>query len=182
MANSFTSQILIDTNKKTVIKFIGQLDNLGETGNVKVIGSQLRGALAVDTNNAVLVSNPSNSAYNGIARTNYNYTVARVYYDVWMPAGYMILNWTGSTPSVICTCGGAFDQNFQDDLGVIPNTAVGPTGNISFTSVGAVANTGYTIILELHKGPNSVNTACDFDMGQVRAPSDFNFGSYNVKP
>lgn len=176
MANSYSTQILVDTNKKTIIKFIGQLDANGETANVKVIGSQLRGALAVDTNNAVLVSQ------GGVARTNYNYSVARVYYDVWMPTGYLALNWTGSTPSVICTCGGAFDQDFQDNLGVIPNSAVGPTGNISFSAFGSNTNTGYTIILELHKGPNSVNTACDYDMGQIAAPSDFNFGRYAVKP
>lgn len=182
MAQSFSTQILTDTNKRTVIKFVGQLDATGETGNVKVIGSQLRGALAVDANNMVLVNNPSNSAFNGVARTNYNYTVARVYYDVWMPGGYMVLNWTGGTPTPICICAGAFDQNFQDNLGVICNTAVNPTGNISFTSVGANTNTGYTIILELHKGPNQANTACDYDMGQVAAPSDFQQGRYAVKP
>jgi hypothetical protein len=59
---------------------------------------------------------------------------------------------------------------------------VQPTGNIAFSSVGANVNTGYTIILELHKGPNQSNTACDYDMGQVAAPSDFQFGRFAVKP
>lgn len=182
MANSFSTQVITDTNKRTVIKFTAQLDANGETANVKVIGSQLRGALSQDTNNAVLVSNPANSALNGVPRVNYNYSIARVYYDVWMPNGYVVINWTGGTPGEACQCGGAFDQNFQDNLGVITNNAVGPTGNISFTTVGAAASTGYTIILELHKGPTQSNTACDFDMGQVAAPSDFNFGKYAIKP
>lgn len=175
MAITFDTQTLVDTNKRSVIKLVGLFDGSGqETANVKIIGSTLFGALAQDTNNAILVAN------GGVARTNYNYAVERITGTI--STGYLQMQWTGGTPRTIATLSGDFDWNMQENIAPIPNNAVGPTGNIMFTTVGTAAQSHYCVTLTLHKGPNQANVACDFNMGQIGKPSDFNFGTYAVRP
>lgn len=174
MANNFSTQILTDTNKRTVIKLTGQLDATGETANVKIQGRNLRGALAVDTNNAVLVS------AGGVPRASYNLAVRRIVYDVGIPNGYVTLNWDGATPGPIAILWSSYDLNLDDNLGLIRNNAITPNGNISLTATGSNTTSSYTIVIELVK--NGVPGNNDFDMGQVAKPADFNFGSYGIRP
>lgn len=184
MTNSFNDQIIQDSNKKTVIRCIGILDGSGnESANVKIVGQNLMGALAVDSNNAITV------AMGGTYRTNYRYSVNRITYDVNLPnPGYVRLDWSGANAvAPIWLCSGKFDMNFQENLGPIMNTANGPTGNILFTTVGApTAQSYYCITLELHKTASS--SGCDYDQGQIGSggrqgrPNDFNFGTYSIKP
>lgn len=173
MANIFSNQTLLDASKRTVIKLTGMFDGTTgqETANVKIVGSQLRGALAVDANNAVLVSQ------GGVARTSYSYSVKRLIYDINIPNGYLLIQYTGSTaPGTIAVAHGEFDLNQVDNLGSILNNATVPTGNIEFTTSGAGANNSYTVMLEIIKDGK------DFDFGQIERPADFNFGSYGVTP
>lgn len=166
----YTTQIMSDTNKNTVIKFTGELDATGETANAKIIGRNLRGALATDSNNAVLVSK------GGTPRTNYRYTIERITYDVNIPNGYLKVSWDGGTP---CTCvllSGSGDLDINDNMGSMINSATNPNGNVTFTTVNATNNTSYTVLFELRK--NNL----DYDAGQVAKPSDFNFGKYGIKP
>lgn len=149
------------------------MDANGESGNTKIIGSQLSGALAVDSNNLVLVSS------GGVPRASYNYGVSRINYDVWMPNGYVTLNWDGANAAPIALLGGAYDLDVQDNLGVIKNNATGANGNITLTTSGAGANSSYSILIELDKTPGG---NCDFNMGQIQSPSDFQAGKYAVKP
>ncbi len=171
MANLFSTQILSETNKKVIIKLTGQLDANGTTNTV-IQGRNFRGALAVDSNNRVLVS------AGGVPRATYNYSVARIMYDVGIPNGYVTLNWEGANTGPIAVLWSTYDLNMQDNLGLITNNAISPNGNISISTTGSVANSSYTIILELHK--NASNGNVDFITGLTSA--DFNSGIYAVKP
>lgn len=179
MALFFNDQILSDSNKKSVIRCMGVFDGSGqETANVKIIGSTLRGALAVDSNNAVTV------AMGGAAKTNYRYGISRIAGCI-SGTGYLRLDFSGSTIGPIMTLSGSFDYNMQDNLGVIQNTAIAPTGNILFSTTGFSAQSAYSIVLELHKvvpAANGVPAGTDYDQGQIAKPSDFNFGAFGIKP
>lgn len=156
---------MTDTNKRIVIKLTGELDANGETGNTKVIGQSLKGALSVDANSQVTV------AMGGVPRTNYRYSIGRILSNVNYPTGgYLKLIWDGAnTQSTIALLNGPFDLNMQDNLGVMNNTANGANGNIIFTSVNAGNSGVYTVILEIYKDPR------DYDQGQIAKPQDFNY-------
>lgn len=180
MALFFNDQILSDSNKKTVIRSIGVFDGSGqETANVKIIGSTLRGALAVDSNNAVTV------AAGGNARANYRYGISRIAGNV-SGNGYLRLDFSGGTIGPIMTLSGAFDYNMQDNLGVIQNQAVLPTGNVLFSTTGMAAGSAYSVVIEIHKVVPANTTGfpagTDYDQGQIIAPGDFNFGPRAVRP
>lgn len=171
MANTFTYQALVDSSKKAIIKITGTLTNTNETANVKIMGRNLSGALATDSNNNILVS------AGGVPKTNYRYTVARVMGSVAIPNGYAQLNWDGATPGTMLNLSGTFDYNLsQGGLGVLINNATTPNGNISMTTVGVSGDCAYTLIFELHKD------GLDFNMGQVQRPQDFNHPPFGVTP
>lgn len=172
-ANTFSDQVMFDTSKRTIIRLSGEFDFANsETANTKVQGRNLRGALARDTNNAVLLTAPG-----AIARTNYDYSVSRIWGNVYVPNGYIRIEFDGanSKSRIIDLSTGTSDFDTQDTMGSINNTANGANGNIIFSVVGAGANSSYTIMMELFKG-------ADFDKGQAVSPADFNFGRYSVKP
>lgn len=164
MANSYSNQIVSDSNKRTVIKLTGKLDANGEASNTKIIGRSLPGALAVDANNLVLVSAPG-----AVARSNYRYSVARIVGDVFVPNGYVELLWDGANSQTSIWClSQSGDYNMMDNLGVINNTANGANGNVIVNTAGAGANNSYSLFIEIHKD------ARDFNQGQIQMPQDFN--------
>lgn len=169
MANNFNYQVISDNNKKIILYLTGELDANGEIANTKVIGSALPGALSVDANNNVLVAN------GGTPRSTYRYTVARIAHNVNIPSGYLRMYWEGTgTNSTLYDASGNFDFNAYNNIGVIPNSANSPTGNIIFSTVNASSNCSYSIFLEIHK--NNL----DYNAGQILRPNDFNFGG--VRP
>lgn len=171
MANFFYDQVILDTNKRTVIKCVGILDGSGqESSNVKIQGQALRGALAVDANSAVTV------AMGGVYRTNYRANVARIFGSVNIPSGYLKIDYSGAPIANVYAGTGNFDLNIQENMGTIGNPLAGATGNLLFTTVGAGTNNSYTVILDIHKN------GLDYDQGQIAKPSDFNFGKYSVTP
>lgn len=164
MANSFSTYTTVDTNKRTVLMITGALDANGESSNTKILGRNLTGALAVDANNLVLASAPG-----AVPRVNYRYSIARIISNVNIPGGYVTMQWSGAnSPGTIMNLSGNQDFNGEGNLGTIQNTANGPTGNIIFNAVGAVANSSYNIIVEIHKDNR------DFNAGQIQRPQDFN--------
>lgn len=163
MANNFVGAVMADTNTRTVIRFCGEVDAVGETANTKISGRMLKGALATDSNNRVLV------ASGGTPRTNYRYTIERIFYSTNFPSGgYLKLYWDGATPSTIALLNGTGDIDVLDNMGSINNTATTPNGNVGFTIVNPAANGFYNVILELRKDLK------DYDAGQVEAPQAFN--------
>lgn len=180
MSNIANTQILLDTNRKTIIKLTGEFDGTGqEVSNVKINGANLKFALG-QNNNAYLSNN--GIATNGLApgqlrKTNYDYSISRINYIVSANSGYVKLSWDGTNAATIADLAqGQGDINYQQNMAVIQNNASTPNGNVSLTTFGFGANSSYTIIMELHKSAN------DYSFGQLQSPADFNYGTAGIKP
>jgi hypothetical protein len=174
MATSNSTQILIDTNKRTVIKRVGIFDAAGGNEAATVIIDPRSLTHALNANNLPYQS--GNTTAPGFA--NSAFTISRVVYNVDAEVGHLQLKWQGTTSdATIYALGvGAGDTNPQYQLPVITNNAVGPTGNVTITSVGTTGNAAYTLIIELHKNGQY------FSGGQFQDPAAFNYPPYGVTP
>lgn len=171
MAISNTTQILVDTNKKTVIKRIGIIDS---DENQTVIIDPRSLAFALNANN--LPYQTGNTTASGFA--NSAFTISRVVASVDAEVGHLQLKWQGTTSdSTIYALGVGFaDTNPNYQLPTITNNAVGPTGNVVIKTVGTTANAAYTVIIELHKNGEY------YSAGQFTDPAAFNYPPYDVTP
>jgi hypothetical protein len=176
MATSNSTQILIDTTKRTVIKRVGIFDTSGgnEVQTVWINPTQLSGIL--DANgNSWMTGNTLPAGFGANALT-----IKRLVYNVDAEVGHLQLKWQGSDSAndkTIFALGvGAGDTNPNDNLPSIKNNAVSPTGNITVQTVGTTANAAYTLILELHKDNRY------FDSGQLTEPGAFNAPPYGLEP
>lgn len=174
MATSNSTQILVDTTKRTVIKRVGIFDTAGgnEAATVIIDPRALSGAL--NANGALYQS--GNTVATGFA--NSAFTISRVVYNVDAEVGHLQLKWQGTTSdATIFALGvGAGDTNPQYQLPAIPNNATGPTGNVTITTVGTTANASYTLIIELHKNNQF------YSSGQFTDPAAFNYPPFGVTP
>ena len=170
MAIANSTQILIDTNKRTVIKRVGIIDS-DELENVIIDPKTL--AYALNANN--LPYQTGNTVATGFA--NSAFTISRVIASVDAEVGHLQLKWQGGTSQTIYALGvGAIDTNPQYQLPSITNNAVGPTGNVTIKSVGTTTNASYTVIIELHKNGQF------YSAGQFQDPAAFNYPPYGVTP
>jgi hypothetical protein len=174
MAIANSTQILIDTNKRTVIKRIGIIDS-DEQETVIVDPKSL--AFALNANNLPFYS--GNTVAPGFA--NSAFTVSRVLASVDSEVGHLQLKWQGnnlgSDSKTMYAFGvGNIDTNPQYQLPAIINNATFPTGNITLKSVGTTANAAYTVIIELHKDSRF------YSAGQFQDPGAFNYSPYDIKP
>ena len=167
MAISNTIQILVDTNKRTVIKRSGIIDS-DENETVIIDPKSLNYAL--NANNLIYQS--GNTVSTGFA--NSAFTVSRVVASVDAEVGHLQLKWQGTTSSAtIYALGvGTTDTNPNYQFPVISNNAVGPTGNVTLKTVGSTANAAYTVIIELHKNGQF------YSAGQFQDPAAFNYPPY----
>lgn len=171
MAISNTTQILVDSNKKVVIKRIGIIDS-DENQTVVIDPRALSGAL--NANGALYQTGNTTS----VGFANSAFTVSRVLVTVDAEVGHLQLKWQGTTSdATIVACGvGTFDSNPQYQMPAIPNNAVGPTGNVVIKTVGTTANAAYTLIIELHKDNRF------YSSGQFVDPAAFNYPPFGVTP
>ena len=171
MAIANSTQILVDTNKKTVIKRVGILDS-DESSTVFIDPRSL--AYALNANNQPYLA--GNTTAPGFA--NSAFTISRVIASVDAEVGHLQIVWQGtvSDKTVYALGVGSIDTNPQYQLPVITNNATGPTGNLLIKTVGTTANAAYTVIIELHKDNRF------YDAGWGRDPAAFNYGDYAVKP
>ena len=176
MATSNSTQILIDTTKRVVIKRVGIFDSAGgdEIQTVMLDPRTLNGVL--NANNLPYYAGNTVSATFG---TNC-LALKRVVYNVDAEVGHLQIKWQGtgggSDKTIFALGVGAGDTNPNDNLPVIPNNATNPTGNVTIQTVGTTANAAYTIIMEFHKDNRY------FDAGWIADPAAFNYGPYAVKP
>ena len=174
MAISNNTQILIDTNKRTVIKRIGIFDAAGgdEVSTVLIDPRALSHAL--NANNSPYQT--GNTVATGFA--NSAFTISRIIAAVDAEVGHLQLSWQGTTGSstIIAAGVGVFDTNPQYQLPTIWNNASGPTGNVLIRTQGTTANAAYTIIIELHKDNRF------YSAGQFQDPAAFNYGEYALHP
>jgi hypothetical protein len=171
MAIANSVQILVDTNKRTVIKRVGIIDS---DENTTVIIEPLKLFGALNANGAYYQTGNTTPA--GLA--NSAFTISRVLASVDSEVGHLQLLWQGTTTSnVIYALGvGNIDTNPQYQLPSISNNALGPTGNVTIKTVGTTTNAAYTVIIELHKNGTY------YDSGQLTDPAAFNYGAYAIRP
>lgn len=171
MAIANSTQILVDTNKRTVIKRVGIIDS-DESETVFIEPLKLFGAL--NANGAYYKT--GNTTSPGFA--NSAFTISRVLTSVDAEVGHLQIKWEGTSSSMTAFAFGVgtTDTNPAYQLPSINNNAVGPTGNLTIKSVGTTANAAYTIIIELHK-----NSAY-YDKGQLTDPAAFNYPPYSITP
>ena len=171
MAIANTTQILVDSNKKVVIKRVGIIDS-DENQTIIINPLTLSGALNANG----LPYQTGNTTAPGFA--NSAFTVLRVIANVDAEVGHLQLLWQGTTTStpVVAYGVGAHDSNPQYQLPAISNDAVGPTGAIAIKTVGTTANAAYTLFIELHKNNQY------YSAGQFTDPAAFNYPPFGVTP
>lgn len=165
MASTLTIQTLVDTNRHTVIKVVGA--GGGDANAALIKASDL--AYAINATGVVSATNPKR--LNRVA-------IKRIWGQGQMALSKNVtLQWGGNTNTAIVTFGtGPFDYNF--DAGSTGGTIEIPdpancTGDIIFTSTAGGGDT-WTMFIDLKKDGR------DFDQGQTRDPSAFNYGAgYN---
>jgi hypothetical protein len=173
MATSNSTQILVDTNKRTVIKRIGIFDGSGGDELDTVIIEPLKLFGALNANNQYYQT--GNTTAPGFA--NSAFTISRVIAAVDAEVGHLQLKWQGGTAATIYALGvGTIDTNPQYQLPAITNNSVGPTGNVTIKTVGTTANAAYTVIIELHKN------GAYYDAGRLTDPAAFNYTPYSLTP
>lgn len=174
MATSNSTQILVDTTKRTVIKRVGIFDTAGGNEALTVVIDPRALSGALNANN--LPYQTGNTVASGFA--NSAFTISRVLYNVDAEVGHLQLKWQGTTSdATIFALGvGSGDTNPQYQLPAIPNNAVGPTGNVTITTAGTTGNAAYTLIIELHKDNRF------YSSGQFTDPAAFNYPPYGVTP
>lgn len=124
MADTVTSQTLVDGPKWCVMKFTNLSDGTGETGVLKVDVSALTPA-------ATTVS------------------IEKIWYSI---SGMVVtLLWDATADVRIMDLSGYDDLDFSDFGGLINNAGAGVTGDILFTTSGATNGDNYTIILKMRK-------------------------------
>jgi hypothetical protein len=162
MANVFTEQKIIDSNKRALIKYVGTIDSAAANTTL-LDASSLR--LALNANGQIMTSNTH-------IKSNYRTTIKRVFGFAKANA-YIRLQWAGDSNSTIITMGtGNFDYSFDPmgDGAVINNPEANATGDILLTVVTPSSADTLTLFLDLRKDSR------DYDAGQTADPTAFNRG------
>lgn len=169
MAIANSTQVLIDTTRRTVIKRVGIIDS-NENQTVMIDPRSLSGVL--DANGALWTT--GNTLPSGFGANSLS--IKRIIYNVDAEVGHLQMKWQGDVSSndktIVALGVGAGDTNPNDNLPVITNNASQPTGNITIQTVGTTANAAYTLIIELHKNGTY------FQSGQFNDPAAFNYPPY----
>jgi hypothetical protein len=176
MATSNSTQVLIDTTKRAIIKRVGIFDSAGgdEVQTVLLDPRSLSGV--VDANGNLWTT--GNTLSSGFGANSL--AVKRILYNVDAEVGHLQIKWqgtgSGNDKTMFAFGVGTGDTNPNDNLPVIWNNATNPTGNITIQTVGTTANAAYTLIIELHKDGRY------FQAGQFNDPAAFNYPPYGITP
>lgn len=172
MANVFTVETLKDTTEHAVIKLTGKFDGTGQEDSAgRIAAWSYAGALNANTVPGLLSDGGSRLPYYGLA-------VHRIWYDC-ASDGDVELFWAADTKRTIAFLNGNGEYDGAGNWITIPNSAKGTAnckGDIGITTRGMVANSSYTIILELRKENEY------YQRGQFNDPAAFNYGDYSLKP
>jgi len=140
------TQILLDTQKRTVIKITGS--GADQATTTVVNANTLNGAIASLGFHELLVR--------------------KIIYNVTDGGGYVKLYWQGAAANVdMVNITGQGTIDFQPEAMVLINNATNPSGNIGFSTTGMTANSAYTVILDLRKN------VAHFDPGSAADPNAF---------
>lgn len=173
MSNSFTYQVMKDTTEHAVIKLTGSFDGTGQESNaVRIQANTLYGAL--DSSKANLLSSSANTG----PLSFYGLSTYRIWYDC-STDGDVQLFWNAATPIPMLFLNGNGEYDSAGNWITIPNNSKGTTGSkgdIGIVTRGMIANSSYTIILELRKDNEH------YQRGQMNDPAAFNYPPYNIRP
>jgi hypothetical protein len=174
MANVFTYQVIKDTTEHAVIKLTGKFDGSGQEDNhFRIASNTLYGAL--DANNVPLRSSLSQS---NTAKPYYGLAINRIWYDC-SSDGDVQLFWHADTAITCLYLNGNGEYDGAGNWTTIPNNAkgnAGCVGDIGIQTRGMIANSSYTIILDIRKENEY------YQRGQFNDPAAFNFGDYSMRP
>lgn len=166
MATTLTTQTLVDSNKRALIKIVGEGGTDANTTLIDVSTLQY----ALNTSGQIMVAGSN-------AKSTYRTSIKRIWGQGHMAQGkYVTLKWGGTSNTAIVTFGdGQFDYNFDasSTAGAISNPdSANSTGDIVFSST-AGASDAWTLFIDLKKD------ARDYDAGQTADPAAFNYGPWS---
>lgn len=166
MANIIKEQRLVDTTKRSLLKYVFISDGTTEANTKLVDVSTL--AFALDTSGGIMV-NDANS------KSKYTTTVKRIWGN-YTGSGYVKLQWHGDSNTEICVFGdGSVDYDFdrRGTAAVIPNPEANSSGDILISTVGVGSGNVFTLFVDIHKDN------ADYDAGQTADPAAFNAGAWS---
>ena len=157
MANVIKEQRLIDSNKRTLVKYVILSDGTQEANTRLLDASSL--AFALNATGVISQTNP---------KSNYRTSIKKIKaYS--KTTGSVRLIWEGDANSEIITFGSAtVDFNFENDGAVITNPEANATGDILISTLGLTTGDAITLFLDLRKD------SLDYDAGQTADPYAFN--------
>lgn len=161
MANILKGQRIIDSNKRTLIKYVFLSDGTAEANSTLVDASSL--AFALNTNGYIMSSNVN-------PKTSYRTTIKRIFGNAKVNS-YVTLQWAGTSNAEIATIGsGSFDYDFQSmgDGATIPNPEANSSGDVLISTAGLASGDLVTLFVDLKKDGQ------DYDSGQAADPYAFN--------
>lgn len=172
MANVIKEQKLVDSNKHTVLKYVGVVDTVAANSSL-MVAANLAFALTSNGNSVLTPGDWGNT------KSNYRTTIKRVWGQGHIKnKGYITLSWGSRSNTEIVSFGdGQFDYNFDAEglscaIGVPSN--ITSNGDILISTVGVAAGDAFTLFIDLKKDNR------DFSAGQHRDPAAFNYGTgYN---
>lgn len=162
MANLIREQRLIDSNKRTLAKYVLISDGTQNSNTVLLDVSTLN--FAMNANNQIMVGGVH-------PKSTYRTTIKRLFGSVSSNSGIIRIKWHGDANSEIITAGdGSFDYDFQSmgDGAVITNPEANSFGDILISTTGLAANEVATIFIDVRKDGR------DYDSGQTADPYAFN--------
>ena len=159
MANLIREQKLIDSNKRTLVKYVIISDGTQES-NTKLLDAS---SLAFALNTSGVISQTRTNL-----KSNYRTTIKKIK-AYGKNTGSIRLKWEGDNNSEIIVFGsGSVDFGDEGDSVVITNPEANATGNILISTVGLASGDAITIFLDIKKD------ARDYDAGQTADPYAFN--------
>jgi len=159
MANVIQEQRLIDSNKRSLIKYVILSDGTQEANTRLLDASTLQ--FALNANGYIMQSNTH-------PKPNYRTTVRKIKaYS--RTGGSFRLKWQGDANSEIITFGsGSVDFTFENDGAIISNPEANATGDILLSTANIVFGDTATIFLDIRKD------SLDYDAGQTADSYAFN--------
>lgn len=160
MANVIREQRLVDSQKRTLVKYVILSDGTNEANTRLLDASSLQ--FALNANGYIMSSNTH-------IKSNYRTTVKKIK-AFGRTNGSLRLKWEGDANSEIITFGSSVDFGAESDAAIISNPEANATGDILLSTANLAFGDTVTIFIDLHKDNN------DYDAGQSARPYDFNRG------
>lgn len=170
MANVIKQQNIIDTAKRSLLKFVFVSDGSADANTVLLDASIL--AYSLNANSQIKSGGTDR-------KSNYRTTIKRIAGTSQSNNGISTLQWHGTaaqTNVAIVTFGKSqrFDYDFQSmgDGATIsnPNNVANTTGNVMITTAGYASGETFTLFVDLRKN------SADYEAGQIADPVAFNLG------